>query len=117
MAPSAAPPDPHFSIITETRDDLVVVRATGELDLAARPVLEAALAPAATGGTRVVVDFTAVTFCTSGILGVLVAASLRGSRLVVAARHRAVRRPLELLGLEKYLTIVNEAGLVARSAD
>lgn len=114
MTLSAGPSDRYFSIVTETRDDLVVVRATGELDLVARPVLEATLARAAAGGTRIAVDFTEVTFCTSGILGVLVAASLRGRRLTVAARHRAVRRPLELLGLEQYLTVVPDLGTAPR---
>jgi anti-sigma B factor antagonist len=110
-------PDQHFSIVTETRDDLVVVRAAGELDLVARPVLEDSLARVVAGGTRVVVDFAAVTFCSSSILGVLVAASLRDGRLIVVARHRAVRRPLELLGLEQHLTIVPDLDTALRGHD
>jgi len=115
MTLPAAPPDQYFSIVTETRDELIVVRAAGELDLVARPVLDAALARTVASGTRVVVDFAAVTFCSSSILGVLVAASLRGGGLTVVARHRAVRRPLELLGLEQHLTIVPDLDTALRA--
>jgi anti-anti-sigma factor len=113
---SAALPDPDFSIVVERRNGFTLVHAAGQLDLVARPLLEAALAQADTDGT-VVVDFTAVTFCTSGVLGVLVAASLRASRLTVVARHRAVLRPLELLGLAQYLTIVPDLDLTAHGRE
>jgi anti-sigma B factor antagonist len=113
---SAALPDPYFSIVAERRNGFTLVHAAGELDVVAHPLLEATLAQAGTDGT-VVVDFTAVTFCTSGILGLLVAASLRGSGVTVVARQRAVLRPLELLGLAQYLTIVPELDLTVHGRE
>ncbi len=103
-------PDPAFVIDVARRDDVVLVIASGELDLAADPVLGATLAQADALPVPVVADLSEVSFCGSCVLAQLVGAAIRKERaglslLVVTARS-AVLRPLTLLGMDDYLTIV-----------
>ena len=59
------------AVETERTDDVVLVRASGELDAFAAPDLESALADAR-GGRRLLVDLGSVSFMDSTALGVLV---------------------------------------------
>ncbi|MDT8914493.1 STAS domain-containing protein [Amycolatopsis sp. PS_44_ISF1] len=99
-----------FTVEVADRGDVVIVETTGELDLAADPLLGATLAQAEALGRPVVADLTAVSFCASCILGQLAAAATRlsaaGQELVVATEAYVVRRPLSLLGMDRYFTVV-----------
>ncbi len=84
--------------------DWQLVRASGELDLAAVPSLEAVLA---TSGSRVVVDLRDVTFLDASGLGVLVTASDRARRAGGAVRlvgaSSQVRRVVTITRLDGVL--------------
>ncbi|OXM56142.1 anti-anti-sigma factor [Amycolatopsis thailandensis] len=119
---------PGFTIDLTLHPRITVLRATGELDLAAEAGFGQALAEAEATGTPVVVDMTEVGFCGSCILGHLARAAqrptLRGQALIVATSQRMVLRPLMLLRLEDYLgltpdvaTAVRQLGLPADTLD
>jgi anti-anti-sigma factor len=84
--------------------DVTVVHLTGELDLAVKGALEAALAPLK---GEVIIDLSDVTFMDSGAIGVLIAACTRlsadGGGLSVRRPHDVPRRSLEVLGLRDWI--------------
>ena len=80
----------------------------GELDLADAPALREALRRAVERSPkRLVVDLAEVTFVDSTILGALVEArsALGGDAFALAAPGFAVRRTLEVSGLDRHFTI------------
>jgi anti-sigma B factor antagonist len=96
------PTPPQFSVSTE--DSVTSVAASGELDLAARDALRAALAPL-TG--NVVLDLGQVTFLDSSCIGVLAGAGQRlqerGGNLRLRSPADVPRRALEITGLETWI--------------
>ncbi|WP_103349721.1 STAS domain-containing protein [Amycolatopsis sp. CA-128772] len=98
----------RFTVTTTA--DAATVAVTGDLDLSSMARLqerldeELALRPAA-----LIIDLTAVGFCSSGGLSVLVnavtSAHARGIACAVIANQRAVVRPIKLLSLDRILPI------------
>ncbi|UOZ05011.1 STAS domain-containing protein [Amycolatopsis sp. WQ 127309] len=89
---------------------LVTVRGSGDLDLGCAPRLRRLLLTAVQEAARgVVADLSAVTFCDSTILTVLVDAhreALAGRvPFAVTADRASVMRPLEILGLDTLLPL------------
>ncbi len=109
VSPSAAR-RPGFTIDVTDRGDVVIVTGTGELDLAADPLLTTSLQQALSLGRPVVVDLTTVALCGSCVLTQLADAGRRlwgtGRTLTVATTVYAVLRPLALLHLDLLLTLV-----------
>lgn len=109
----AQTPEP-FSLTTEERDDRVVVRPEGELDLAGAPELEAALLPPLREGRTAVVDLRALEFLdSSGVRSLVEARSVaqdHGGRLLVVRPHEgsAVWRVLEVSGVDQVLEIADD---------
>lgn len=100
----------------ETTDGVVVVRATGDLDIATAPVLDEQLRAAeaiVVPPAHIVLDLTGVRFMSSSGLALLVQSHQRceelGSSLRVVADNRAVLRPIELTGLHRLLLLVPSA--------
>ncbi len=112
-----APADSRFTVEVDNRADVFLIRAAGELDLNADPLLGATLARGTVGRLPIIADFTAVTFCASSTLDQLVTAGQRTPyRVTVIAHHRAVVRPLNLLGLDRYLIVVPDLDNALRVA-
>lgn len=110
---SCQPPRPGQQLTVTGRrvDDIVVVTATGEVDIATGPDLQAALVSAAheTEAATVVVDINAVTFLGSRGLAALLRgleeAKRQGKNFRVALRnHSPVYRVLEVTGVHKELS-------------
>ena len=102
-----------LSVRHEQVGDAVVVRATGDLDMATRDVLDVELEAAeslVTSPAPVVLDLTGLGFLASMGLSLLIEHTKRceglGSRLIVVATARAVLRPMQITGLDTMLTIV-----------
>ena len=94
---------------TEVRVDSVVVRAAGRLDAKAAPrVLEHCLSARPPGG-HLVLNLAYITFLSSSGVGMLLVLAERtkseGGSLRIAAPSAAVKGPLELLNLHRFLTI------------
>lgn len=96
---------------TEPADDYVTLRVSGEVDLYTAPALrDDALAAIRLHGTNLRIDLADVSFMDSTGIEVLLAtrrrAELEGGSLTLCSPTAAVRRIIEVTGLDKVFTIV-----------
>jgi len=95
------------------------VAVAGEIDLYTAPRLHSELAAAVMvdGPAQVVVDMAGVDFCDSTGMNVLLAALRRarerGGDLVLAGPRPAVRKILQVTGLESVFTVLDDPAAVA----
>jgi anti-anti-sigma factor len=106
--------DAAFGCTVHRRGTTSAIELTGELDLEAKPTLDKAMDTAVEPGPveMVVVDLTRVVFADSTTLAWLTAAEARmraaGGRLVAVAGEGPVRDLLQLTGLDRRLTLVDD---------
>jgi len=98
----------------EAHGTSVVVRARGRVDAKTSPqLLDHCLAARPTGG-HLVLNLAEVTFLSSTGVGMLLVLAERtkseGGSLRIAAPSAAVRGPLELLNLHRFLTLDDSEG-------
>lgn len=99
---------------SRSQGEHTIVALAGEIDLYTAPRLQSALGSAlgAEGPVRIVVDMSAVEFCDSTGMNVLLAAyrqaSEQGGELALAAPRPSVRKILEVTGLEAVFTIYDD---------
>jgi anti-sigma B factor antagonist len=110
---SAVMETPFTTHVTQSRPGEVTVAVSGELDLATRPRLDRAVRDVlAARPWHLTIDLTAVTFCGSAGLQVLLVlhrvAGEAGVRMVVQPSP-AIRRLLEITGLADVVPIVTHA--------
>ena len=102
-------PSVTFTVAREDRPDAVaVLRADGELDLAAAPTLSARIDDVlADGRTRILIDLAGVTFCDSTGLSAFVRGhhltTALGGWLRVTGARGTVDRVLRISGLDTLL--------------
>lgn len=103
----ASPDEFEFTVET-AREGALVIRVTGDLDLASSPRFEEALATAPTA-THVVIDLTGCTFLdSSGVRAVIQTVhevSEGGQRVDVVAASAAILRVLEITGVNRMVSI------------
>jgi anti-sigma B factor antagonist len=102
----------ELNVSTASQGGHAVVTATGELDLYTAPRLQAALAGLLRDqADRVTVDLSGVEFCDSTGMNVLLSAMKRlkeqGGALELAAPRPAVKRILQVTGLDTVFTVVD----------
>jgi anti-sigma B factor antagonist len=105
---AVSPRREHPVLGVEARDEVVVMRLGGELDLYNAEDIRAALLKAiAAEPRRIVIDMTAVEFVDSTALGVLIEARSRLGQdsLRLAAPRPETRRTLQVSGLDRHLTV------------
>jgi anti-sigma B factor antagonist len=107
-------PGVELNVSTSSQGGHTVVTATGELDLYTAPRLQAALADLPDAAAdRITVDLSGVEFCDSTGMNVLLAAMQRvrdgGGSFALAAPRTAVRRILQVTGLDTVFTVVEAA--------
>jgi anti-sigma B factor antagonist len=91
-------------------DGVVILRVTGQLDVETGPELERALADAgAEAGDRIVLDFDGVDFMDSSGIAVLLSAAGRGTPLELRNPSNAVRRVIDITGLDQVLRMSTDA--------
>jgi anti-sigma B factor antagonist len=99
----------ELKVSSRSQGDHVILALAGEIDLYTAPKLQSELTSALAGGksASIVVDMSAVEFCDSTGMNVLLAAhrlaTERGGDL--AAPRPSVRKILEVTGLESVFTI------------
>ncbi|MFI9533802.1 STAS domain-containing protein [Nocardia fusca] len=109
-----------LDVAVRAENGTAIVTVQGEVDMASAPQLQAALEDAQRGGDPLVVDMSEVGFLGSAGLSVLLVISeaaepAAGLRVVVSD---AVRRPVELTGLDKLLSVHESlADALAAGAD
>lgn len=105
-----------LDIEVHTRANTKVVAVRGEIDIVSVPQLQAALEQAGQDGAAAVADLSGVGFMGSAGLSALlvVADAAKPERLRVVA-STAVRRPIEVTGLDKVLAVFDtlDAALAA----
>ena len=109
-----------FAIRVDVEDASVVVRVSGELDVASSPLLAAVLAGAEAGGPgAVVIDLSDVTFLDTRSVGVIAAAHEQlgfcSVGLTIRAPSPVARRLLELVGLTRLIEDEGSSGPSPRS--
>jgi anti-anti-sigma factor len=110
--------DAPFGCAVHRRGTTSAIELEGELDLATCATLDEAMEAAMDSGTidTVVVDLTRVTFADSTTLGWLVRSEARmqeaGGRLVAMAGPGPVLDLLRLTGLDRRLTLVDDASML-----
>ena len=102
----------ELKVSTASQGGHAVVTATGELDLYTAPRLQTDLAALLRENIdRIVVDLSGVEFCDSTGMNVLLAAMKRlkekGGVLELAAPRPAVRRILQVTGLDTVFTVLD----------
>jgi anti-sigma B factor antagonist len=101
----------ELKVSSRSQGDHTVLALAGEIDLYTAPRLQSELTRAlsAADPAQIVVDMSAVDFCDSTGMNVLLAAhrlaSERGGGLVLAAPRASVRKILEVTGLHSVFTV------------
>jgi anti-sigma B factor antagonist len=112
---------PHVELKVSTRSQgsLTIMSLGGEIDLYTAPRLHGELVAVLSGDSpvQVVVDLSAVEFCDSTGMNVLLAAHRRareqGGDLELAAPRPAIRKVLHVTGLESVFTVLDNPVQVA----
>ena len=105
----------EVNVSSRFHDDHTVVTIGGEIDLYTAPRLHSELAGllAEDMPSRVVIDMSGVEFCDSTGMNVLLSclrrARERGGDLEIAAPKPAVRKILQVTGLDSVFTLVEDA--------
>ena len=104
----------ELNVSSRFHDDHTIVTISGEIDLYTAPRLHSELAAVLVDGmpARVVIDMSGVEFCDSTGMNVLLSClrqvQERGGELELAAPRPAVKKILQVTGLDSVFTIVNE---------
>jgi anti-sigma B factor antagonist len=104
----------ELKVSSRSQGDRTVLALAGEIDLYTAPRLQGELTRAldAAEHAQIVVDMSAVEFCDSTGMNVLLAAhrlaSERGGDLVLAAPRAPVRKILEVTGLHAVFTVLDD---------
>ena len=107
----------ELKVSTRFQGDRAIVALAGEIDLYTAPRLQSELAAALASGdpARLVVDMSAVEFCDSTGMNVLLAAHRRASEQggsLELAGPPAVRKILQVTGLETVFTVLEDPAVV-----
>jgi anti-sigma B factor antagonist len=108
----------ELNVSSRSHEDHTVVIASGEIDLYTAPRLHAELAAviADRAPSRVVVDMSGVEFCDSTGMNVLLSclrqARELGGEMELAAPRPAVKKILQVTGLDSVFTVVTDAAAV-----
>lgn len=110
-------PDVELKVTTRSQGDHTVISVRGEIDLYTAPRLQSELTNALNGGhPRLIVDMSAVEFCDSTGINVLLSAhrSARenGGELQLAGPGSATRKVLQVTGLESVFTVLSDPAKV-----
>ncbi|WP_186763017.1 STAS domain-containing protein [Lentzea tibetensis] len=112
MVDAVEPPDDQVSLTADESRGATVVHVAGELDMVTAPQLEEYVR-ARIGGGAVVLDLAGVTFFGSAGVIALITLNSECARQRVAFRlsecSAAVRRTLELTGLDTYFRCAGDA--------
>jgi anti-sigma B factor antagonist len=109
----------ELKVSSQSHGDQAIVTVSGEIDLYTAPRLQGELTAVLDGGrpVRVVVDMSGVEFCDSTGMNVLLSAMKRarehGGGLDLAGPRPAVRKILQVTGLDSVFTFVDDAAAAA----
>ena len=94
----------NFAVAVETRDDCLVVRVDGELDMANVESFEGALA-VNPSSSHVVIDLSGCTFLDSTGMRAIAASVRQADRVSIVATEPGILRVLEITALDTMVSI------------
>jgi anti-sigma B factor antagonist len=103
----------ELKVTTQSHGDQAIMSVAGEIDLYTAPRLHSELMSALAASTplRLTVDMAGVEFCDSTGMNVLLAAQRRaresGGDLQLASPRPAIRKVLQVTGLESVFTVLD----------
>lgn len=104
----------QLNIESEEKEDLVVLKAKGEVDVYTAPALKEAVLAALAKANSIAFDLSETSYIDSTGLSVLIGALKRtksqDGRVVILNPHPNVRKILEITGLDRALPIEDHAG-------
>jgi anti-sigma B factor antagonist len=109
----------ELKVSSRSEGDRVIVALSGEIDLYTAPRLQSQLSAALNVDrpVRLVVDMSGVEFCDSTGMNVLLAAQRmareQGGNVELSSPRPAVRKILQVTGLESVFTVVEDRATVA----
>jgi anti-sigma B factor antagonist len=109
----------ELKVSTRSQSGRIIMSLGGEIDLYTAPRLHGELVTVLAGDApaQIVVDMSGVEFCDSTGMNVLLAAHRRareqGGDLELAAPRPAVRKILQVTGLESVFTVLDDPATVA----
>ncbi len=109
----------ELKVSSRAEGDRVIVALSGEIDLYTAPRLQSQLAQALNTdhAVRLVVDMSGVDFCDSTGMNVLLAAQRlareHGGNIELSGPRPAVRKILQVTGLESVFTVVENGAAVS----
>lgn len=98
--------DLPFEVVAGTGQQPALVRAAGDIDLNSAPQLQAALTEAAATSSRVTADLTAVTYCDSAAIHVLLTTAGRTELTLIIPEKGPITTMLKITGLDQIATVV-----------
>ena len=107
----------ELNVSSRYHDDHTIVTICGEIDLYTAPRLHSELAAVLVEGmpARVLIDMSGVEFCDSTGMNVLLSCLRRvrerGGELEIASPKPAVRKILQVTGLDSVFTLVGDANM------
>ena len=115
MALPDAPAQVNSWIELSERGATLVLRIGGELDAATRTAMEPTVAAAIASAGSVLLDLSELTFCDSSGIAMFIdvhkQALANGTGLAIRRPHPAVRRVIEITGLNALIPIEDQRGL------
>ena len=105
----------ELKVTTRSQGDHTVISVAGEIDLYTAPRLQSELTSVLSDNksAQIVVDMSAVEFCDSTGMNVLLSCLRRvrerGGELEIASPKPAVRKILQVTGLDSVFTLVDDA--------
>ena len=96
----------RFDIVPATGPQPATVRAAGDIDLDNAGQFQAALTEAAAASGDITVDMTAVTYCDSAAVRVLLTAARHGRLTLVIPGTGPITTMLKIAGLDQITTVV-----------
>ena len=104
-----------FSVDVEHRDEVRVVKVSGELDVSTVPQVNDALEAGAS--SALVLDLTDVPFMSSAGIALISGARHRADRFAVAGARGDVAMLLEVTGLAAHLTLADDVDAAVAALD
>jgi len=107
-APGGAPDDlqAHFDVIPGTGQQPTIVRAIGDIDLANASQYHAALTEAAATSGEITADLTAVTYCDSAAIHVLITVARQKHLTLLIPGTGPITTMLKIAGLDQIATVI-----------
>ena len=97
---------PRFEVVPGTGQQPVTVRASGDIDLTSTAQFQAALSEAGAAAGEITADLTAVTYCDSAAIHVLLTTARDNRLTLIVPDTGPITTMLKIAGLDQIATVL-----------